>query len=288
MAVQYFLGAHHPGWLAVTDHSLFVSHRRLRGLRRLPRARAPWALDSGAFTEVSDCGRFQTSAVEYAAAVRRYSSEIGQLLFASPQDWMCEPAVRAVTNFSVRAHQTRTIDNYIELMSIDPTLPWVPVVQGWGLTEYWRHVEQYEARGIHLDQLPRVGVGSVCRRKTGRPGASASMIVYSLAAGWGLKLHGYGIAADELSKCGGMLLSADSMAWSAAARYEKLGEQNSLLRAKRWRAERVEPHLLAGFCPYTGGSLRGYPSTPEPARPSRRRTQLARPQLAFDFVQSGI
>jgi hypothetical protein len=45
--VRFWLGTHKPGWLARTEVPLFVSHRTLGGRRELPRARGPWALDSG-------------------------------------------------------------------------------------------------------------------------------------------------------------------------------------------------------------------------------------------------
>jgi integrase len=56
--------------------------------RRLPRARCRWALDSGGFTELSLFGRWQTTPAAYAAAVARYTDQIGKLAWASPQDWM--------------------------------------------------------------------------------------------------------------------------------------------------------------------------------------------------------
>ena len=55
-AATFYLGSHQPGWLTKARVPLFISHRRLAGYRRLPRARAGWALDSGgtpACSEVS-------------------------------------------------------------------------------------------------------------------------------------------------------------------------------------------------------------------------------------------
>src|SRR6266536_4781509 len=89
----FLLGTHQPGWLARLDVPLMVSHRTLHSRRRLPRARCRWALDSGGFTELSLFGRWQTSPTAYADAVARYPDQIGMLAWASPQDWMCEPAI---------------------------------------------------------------------------------------------------------------------------------------------------------------------------------------------------
>jgi hypothetical protein len=79
----FYLGAHHPNWLRLVDFPLFISHRRLTGRATLPRARAPWALDSGGFTELSMYGAWQTTAEQYAMAVRRYRDEIGLLTWAA-------------------------------------------------------------------------------------------------------------------------------------------------------------------------------------------------------------
>ena len=76
------------------------------------------------------------AATENAAAVDRYARQAGQLDFAAPQDWMCEPHILARTGLSIREHQERTIASYLELRSLAPDLPFIPVVQGWHLADY--------------------------------------------------------------------------------------------------------------------------------------------------------
>ncbi len=66
--MRFYLGTHHASWLGRTDVPLFVSRRRLAGIRRLPRALGPWALDSGGFTELSMFGRWRTTAAQYVDA----------------------------------------------------------------------------------------------------------------------------------------------------------------------------------------------------------------------------
>jgi hypothetical protein len=62
-----------------------------------------------------------------------------------------------------------------------------------------------------------VGLGSVCRRQdTGEVEALAR----ELTAG-GLRLHGFGFKTKGLRRLGGILWSADSMAWSYSARAKK-------------------------------------------------------------------
>lgn len=96
--MQFWLGSPMPGWLERTAAPLFVSHRRLAGRRRLPRAVGAWALDSGAFSEIAQHGRFTTTPAAYAAAVDRYAAEVGRLSWAAIQDWMGRAACRIRTD----------------------------------------------------------------------------------------------------------------------------------------------------------------------------------------------
>lgn len=61
----------HPDWLKRAGVRLFVSRRALGRYKTLPRAVAPWALDSGGFTELTLHGRWTLSAREWAAEARR-------------------------------------------------------------------------------------------------------------------------------------------------------------------------------------------------------------------------
>ena len=221
--MRFFLGTHKPNWLAdsrFTEVPLFVSRRRLSMIRKLPRATSSWALDSGGFTELQMFGRWELGAREYAAEVRRFADEIGNMLWAAPQDWMCEPVVISGggsfrgTGLSVREHQRRTVQNLVELRSIAPDLPFVPVLQGWTLADYWRCEDAYRRAGVPLDQEPIVGVGTMCRRQST---ISAARILSTLA-GTGIRLHGFGFKLQGLTSARGSLTSADSMAWSYHAR----------------------------------------------------------------------
>jgi hypothetical protein len=215
--VNFFLGAHHPHWLAdarFTDVPLFVSHRSLGRYKTLPRAVGSWALDSGGFTELSMNGRWTLPAAEYARAVLRYRDEVGGLAWASPQDWMCEPVMLKATGLAVEEHQRRTIASVLELRALGA--PVIPVLQGWGLADYWRHVEDYDRAGIDLAREPVVGVGTVCRRQNTM---TASVLMRGLAEA-GLQLHGFGFKATGLRASADVLASADSLAWSYNARRE--------------------------------------------------------------------
>ena len=246
----FYLGAHQPGWLWRARFPLFVSHRQLARYRTLRPASCRWALDSGGFTELSMHGRWVTPADAYAAATARYAAEVGQLDFAAPQDWMCEPFMLERTGLSVREHQYRTVASYLELRRIAPDLPFIPVLQGWHLADYLRCVRLYAAAGIDLTTVPLTGLGSVCRRQST---GEIAVIVTALAR-TGIRLHGFGVKTGGLHLYGHHLASADSMAWSYAARRLPplpgcTGHKNCancLAYATRWRARVLATYAARG------------------------------------------
>jgi hypothetical protein len=109
-----------------------------------------------------------------------------------------------------------------------------------------RHVDAYDRAGIDLAAEPLVGLGSVCRRQAT---TQIDRIVTTLA-GQDLRLHGFGVKTAGLSRYGWALESADSLAWSYAARREPAlsGHRhkncaNCLAYALAWR-ERVARRAL--------------------------------------------
>jgi hypothetical protein len=128
---------------------------------------------------------------------------------------MCEPEIVAKTGLSVTEHQHRTVKNYLVLKRLAPDLPFVPVIQGWSLSDYRRCVSLYHQAGVNLQTERLIGVGSVCRRQASK---EIEQIVVGLAAK-GLRLHGFGVKTAGLRRYGPHLTSADSMAWSFAGRH---------------------------------------------------------------------
>ena len=274
----FYLGCHQPGWLSRVDVPLFISQDRLLDYARLPRARAPWALDSGAFTELSRHGRWRRHPGDYAVMVDRYDLLIGNLDFAAPMDWMCEPQVIERTGLSVREHQERTVENFAYLESFWHVIqdghrpvnqrrcPFIPVLQGWSVADYWVAVDMYAQAGIRLADYPLVGLGSVCRRQaTGE----IDEIVRSLGAV--LRLHGFGIKTSGLASYGRWLHSADSMAWSFDGRHTPgcapghKTEANCRRHALTWRAAVLDT--------LERGTRRCEQPALFPAHPRHRRTQ---------------
>jgi hypothetical protein len=239
----FLLGTHQPGWLATFRVPLFVSDRRIRNYRQLPQAAVPWALDSGAFTELATHGDWNhgPTPVQYTARVRRYQREIGNLLWAAPQDWMCEPQILAKTGLSIAEHQHRTVSNLCTLRRLAPDLPFIPVIQGWTVAEYIRCVALYREVGIDVTSERLVGIGSICRRQGS---AEVGTILRALHAAGVIRLHGFGVKLLGLRRYGHLLTSADSLAWSFTARRSpRLPEcagrhrtcANCPLFAYRWR-----------------------------------------------------
>jgi hypothetical protein len=238
----FYLGTHHAHWLASAGVPLFLSRRTLAGRKALPRARARWALDSGGFTELSTHGGWSLSPAAYVAEVRRFARDVGAPDFVAPMDWMCEPAILARTGLSVPEHQRRTLESFLTLRDLAPELPWMPVLQGWSAGDYWRHLDAYAAAGVDLAALPRVGVGTICRRQ----GMTQAGIIFSTLAAEGLRLHGFGVKVTGLRESARYLASADSLAWSMQARrsaplpgHRHASCANCLEWAMGWRDELV-------------------------------------------------
>lgn len=222
---MFFLGIFQANFLdprIIPPHiPLMIARRHLAARRNLPDTsqRAPWVLDSGGFNDITLHGQHRTTPAQYVREIRRFQQNMPGLAWAAPQDWMCEvPALRR-TGLSVEQHQHLTTQNYIELRTLAPDLPIIPVLQGHFPDDYFRHLDLYSARPYRIDidpDTPLIGVGSVCRRQ------STEDILHVLRplAALHLNLHGFGMKTTGLQFAAHLLQSADSAAWSRAARYD--------------------------------------------------------------------
>lgn len=275
----YYLGSR-PNWLN-GDHTphnvpLFVSAKTLARYTSGPddkmgawdgfavQTANQWALDSGAFTALTGREKghpWHYDPDEYGGLVTRLLEDIGRPPdFAAPQDMPCEPSVLARTRLTVRQHCELTVENYLYLAEHFPFIPWTPVMQGWE-PDYYLYCEQlYRDAGVDLAGAPRVGIGSICRR------ASVPGIVRVIEqfAGRGYRLHGFGVKVESLPVIGHLLTSADSYAWSTAARKRRLmldrcdhrsrsGEPTDCRNCPRWAVAWREQVLAA----YASGDSRG-------------------------------
>ena len=187
-------------------------------------------------------GQWRTAVEDYVTVVRRYVEEIGNLEWAAPMDWMCEPVMLAKTSLTVRDHQHRTVDNFLRLRDVAPDLPFIPVIQGWGIDDYLRCVDLYVAAGIDLTAYPTVGLGSVCRRQA----TTEIVTLVGVLAGLGLRLHGFGVKTAGARLYAPDLLSADSMSWSYRGRKvpgcspSHASEANCARSALTWRSRLLD------------------------------------------------
>ncbi len=231
--MRFFTGLHQP---ADARHfeAAFVSVNRLRTRRAAMQVR-DWIMDSGAFTEISTHGHYRTDVAEYAAQIRRWGTNgSGRLLAAVSQDWMCEPFIVARTGLSVAEHQRLTVARYDALRAQDLAGVYLmPVLQGFEPADYARHLAMY---GDRLAAGAWVGVGSVCKRN-GTPQQVAAVLHAIKRVRPDLRLHGFGLKTTALAHplVRSLLDTADSMAWSYAARLEGRN-QNDWREAARWTA----------------------------------------------------
>lgn len=221
---RFYLGTHRGRWLE--DHQfhgvpLFVTYNTLSAYQRhgddFPKGiAADFAIDSGAYTEISRYGDWRDPPDIYGGRVYRFIDDIGRPPdFVAIQDMPCEPSALAASGFTVDDHLEFTLDSLLYLRAEFPHARWLPVLQGWRLEDYLRHEAMHRAAGIDLTQEPLVGLGSVCKRDSS---SEIAAIVTTLAA-QGIRLHCFGVKRDGLARIGHAIASADSLAWSATARW---------------------------------------------------------------------
>lgn len=231
MSATFYLGIHNTRWLGIINRPTFISRNRAAHtkLRSWPRARAGYALDSGGFTELSRHGRWRIDEATYVEFVRALHAQCGEPDFVAPMDHMCEPFILSRTGRTLSEHLHSTVDNFAQLRRELGALV-IPVLQGYGPRDYDRCYDLYTEAGFDLTRERLVGVGSVCRRS----GSSEANRLLRYIADRGLRLHAFGIKGSTWKACRSFLASADSMAWSLAAR--KQGRDgNSLAEAMLWR-----------------------------------------------------
>ncbi|HTX48150.1 MAG TPA: hypothetical protein VME40_02055 [Caulobacteraceae bacterium] len=241
---RFYVGVHHPRlvWpLTLRGFRVCVSANVLRA--RVCDAPflgcdAPWLLDSGAFTQVALRGGFDQSPRAYAAMIRCYART--GLIAASTQDYMCERVALRATGLTLARHQALTIDRFDAIRDAGTGgVHLLAVPQGRSPDDYRRHLEAYGGR---IGRGAWVGVGSLCKRQ-GDPAVIAGILDAILHDRPDLRLHGFGCKRTSLldPEVRRRLATADSMAWSYAARFEGR-DQNAWDEAGRFA-------LSVGGCP---------------------------------------
>lgn len=218
----FYVGLHQPG-----DGQHFS--RACMSINRLFKRKKPVQcddvfVDSGAFTILEKHGHYPEEPEVYAGHLHRlWTQGVVKITVASTQDYMCEPFMLAKTGMTVEQHQRLTVERYdgilAELMRLfDGKIPFefLPVIQGFTIQEYLAHIDMY---GDRLTPGMWVGVGSVCKRQ-GDVSAIEGILRAIHDKRPDLRLHGFGVKITALRSAlvRRLLFSADSMAWSFAAR----------------------------------------------------------------------
>lgn len=240
-APRFFVGLHQPADARHFDLCC-ISVNRVRGRKR-PVDCEEVIIDSGAFTELHLYGAYRHGVEDYAAELHRlHTSGVVKIAVAVAQDYMCEPFMVAKTGLSIEEHQRLTVERYDALKSEldrffcgECPFPIMPVLQGYAPSHYVCHVEMY---GDRLEPGMWVGVGSVCKRN-GAPEQIVEVLSAIHRVRPDLLLHGFGVKQTALLHPGvrALLFSADSMAWSFAAR--KQGRDGNAWQEAKAFAERV-------------------------------------------------
>lgn len=219
--VEFYVGLHQPSDAHRFERTC-ISINRLR-TRQKPVDCPEVLVDSGAFTELHQHGRYRFAPAEYAAQLRRLIGVV-DIVGAVAQDFMCETFMLERTRAAggsdgtIEDHQRLTIERYDALKDAARDLPFpiVPVLQGYAPADYARHARDY---GDRLSDGMWVGVGSVFKRN-GDPDRIVEVLHAIRRVRPGLRLHGFGVKRTALLHAGvrAQLSTADSLAWSYAAR----------------------------------------------------------------------
>lgn len=217
----FYVGLHQPSDAQHFDRCCIHVGRLIT--REKPLGCDELLLDSQAFRILELHGEHQLTPAHYAARAAQIAKLCGRVVVVT-QDYMCEQYIfqkryeHTGVRFTVADHQRLTISRYDALYyhATQFGLLVMPVLQGYAPTEYVDHIRQY---GQRLHKGMWVGVGSVCKRN-GDPSAIRDVLYAIKKARPDLRLHGFGLKSTALgwNWIRQALYSADSMAWSLAAR----------------------------------------------------------------------
>ena len=93
-------------------------------------------------------GCYRITAPSMTESAARAAARLGNMDFAAPMDWTCEPFMIERTGLSAAEHQQRTVANYLERWTLAPGLAFIPVIQGWQLADYLACVGRYASAGV--------------------------------------------------------------------------------------------------------------------------------------------
>jgi hypothetical protein len=201
-----------PGCHVMLVAAAHWDDRRQRFRIRRPPADhvASLVVDSGGFTAARRWGQYPWSARQYADFVHAVSRDV-PLDWCATMDYACEPTVDRGTLATNQARIDATLANERACLEADPTLPWLPVLQGDTLAERAYDLVQRQRLGLVPTML--AGIGPVCGR-----GAAGSIRVVRWYATQlpGVQYHAFGLDVRALDNddVAVVVQSWDSYAWN--------------------------------------------------------------------------
>ena len=158
--------------------------------------------DSGGYTFFSKWSYYPFSGQQYIEKAEAIGAD-----YVSTLDYPCEPGIHSESNLD---RIDRTVRNAREETRIRTPFQWVPVIQGFSLSEYGYCIETY---GSLLDRVNYVAIGSMCHRR--KRSEISELVRYLKRELSNHHLHGFGVDRRSLTveSVYNSLYSADSQAW---------------------------------------------------------------------------
>lgn len=190
-------------------------------------------LDSGGFTAAKRWGDYPWTAKQYAAWARKTSAN-DRLDFVAVMDLACERGVNRDVFATNQQRILASVVNAGRCREADPSLPWLPVVQGATVEDYLGCAELYRRDGWGLDYA---GLGTMCGRKA----SDAARVLCELSAMLpDTRWHVFGMSLGVLrfDDARPLIRSWDSYAWNWGK-----GAKNDACRMQRNLGE-----TYSGYC----------------------------------------
>lgn len=228
-APKIFYFTAHPGDLMRTRlprgcHVMIVASAHWDDRRKRFKIRRPPAdhvsticIDSGGFSAARRWGRYPWTPAQYADFIQETVTggaapiSMGRLDFCAIMDYACEPTVNRGEIQTNRDRIKATIRNESCCRQADPSLPWLPVLQGDTLSQ--RQFDLQLRRRLGLLPGQRAGIGSVCGR--GARSAISTILFYRQALP-DIGFHGFGLHIQALDHPAAwtVIQSWDSYGWT--------------------------------------------------------------------------
>jgi len=171
-------------------------------------------LDSGGFSLMSRYPDYPFSLEEYIDLAYHIKKKY-PLTEIATLDYPCEAEIDRTQLHTNQERMEKTVERAVECIDYDGSLPWVPVIQGYTLGEYYECIDMFDAAGIDEDYY---AIGSVCSRK-GHPLKIRRLITKVKKRMGDDRLHAFGLSLIYLkdSQIFHAIHSSDSAAWNYRA-----------------------------------------------------------------------